>query len=494
MPETVDATKINDPSEPLDYRYGGETWDSFSLKYMATIPYIFRVLNAINGTDDTGVVLPLPSGEGELVRKNADGTVSVSVTGNAATATKLKTARKISLTGDASGSVNFDGSANVSLAVSSVTGNANKIVNKQVDAADISDGAILVYRSFDNKFVFESKGTIGAGKTLTITNGSDVLGTFSGDEAETIDLAPTLQAVANGAAGGNSATATKLQTARSINGTSFDGSANITTARWGSARNITIKDADATNAGTAVSVNGSANVILPLPSTIKANITGNVSGSSGSCTGNASTATKLATARTINGTNFDGSAAITTSKWGVARNFSIKDSSSTNTGTAVSVDGSGNVTILLPATIKANITGDVSGKVNSHTVNADVPSGAKFTDTTYSNFVKSGSGAKAGLVPAPSTTAGNTKYLREDGTWEVPPNTNTTYTAATATPKANGTAAVGTSTKYAREDHVHPLQTTITGNAATATKIKDKTIAVVSSFNSSTGVLALVSG
>lgn len=50
-------------------------------------------------------------------------------------------------------------------------------------------------------------------------------------------------------------------------------------------------------------------------------------------------------------------------------------------------------------------------------------------NTTYTNFVKSGSGAKSGLVPAPSTTAGTTKYLREDGTWTVPPNT--TYSAAT---------------------------------------------------------------
>lgn len=44
-------------------------------------------------------------------------------------------------------------------------------------------------------------------------------------------------------------------------------------------------------------------------------------------------------------------------------------------------------------------------------------------NTTYSNFVKSGSGAKSGLVPAPSTTAGTTKYLREDGTWQTPSNT-----------------------------------------------------------------------
>lgn len=57
---------------------------------------------------------------------------------------------------------------------------------------------------------------------------------------------------------------------------------------------------------------------------------------------------------------------------------------------------------------------------------------ADITDDTYEpyvesvderlqNFVKSGSGAKSGLVPAPPTTAGTTKYLREDGTWQVPP-------------------------------------------------------------------------
>lgn len=42
------------------------------------------------------------------------------------------------------------------------------------------------------------------------------------------------------------------------------------------------------------------------------------------------------------------------------------------------------------------------------------------TNTTYTNFVKSGSNAAAGLVPAPSTTAGTTKYLCENGTWAVP--------------------------------------------------------------------------
>ena len=52
---------------------------------------------------------------------------------------------------------------------------------------------------------------------------------------------------------GNSATATTLETARTINGTSFNGSANITTSNWGTSRTLTIG-----NKGK--SVNGSGNV------------------------------------------------------------------------------------------------------------------------------------------------------------------------------------------------------------------------------------------
>lgn len=123
--------------------------------------------------------------------------------------------------------------------------------------------------------------------------------------------------------------------------------------------------------------------------------------------------------------------------------------------------------------------------VNGHTVNSDVPANAKFTDTntwtalkgattsaagtagyapapsagaanrylrsdgtwsvppdtntTYDIFVKSGSGAKSGLVPTPSTTAGTSKFLREDGTWSNPP-TAAVMTGATAS--ANGSSGL----------------------------------------------------
>ena len=71
--------------------------------------------------------------------------------------------------------------------------------------------------------------------------------------------------------------ATKLQTARTINGTAFNGTANITTANWGSTRNFYITDASAAHTGSAVSVNGSSNVTLKLPSTITATLNGTAS-------------------------------------------------------------------------------------------------------------------------------------------------------------------------------------------------------------------------
>ena len=54
-------------------------------------------------------------------------------------------------------------------------------------------------------------------------------------------------------------------------------------------------------------------------------------------TANAVSATKLATPRTINGTNFDGTANITTQSWGASRNLTVGN-------TAKAVDGSSNVT------------------------------------------------------------------------------------------------------------------------------------------------------
>lgn len=62
--------------------------------------------------------------------------------------------------------------------------------------------------------------------------------------------------------------------------------------------------------------------------------------------------------------------------------------------------------------------------------------GIKFkgTDTTYSVFKKhtsSGSGGYNGLVPVPSYTAKNVRFLREDGTWSIPATAAFIYTQLT---------------------------------------------------------------
>lgn len=72
-------------------------------------------------------------------------------------------------------------------------------------------------------------------------------------------------------------------------------------------------------------------------------------------------------------------------------------------------------------------------------------------------------GGKIGGVQNPSNDndAANKKYIDDI----------ITSSASTTTPKIAGTAAIGSETTFARGDHVHPAQTTISGNAGTATKL-----------------------
>ena len=87
------------------------------------------------------------------------------------------------------------------------------------------------------------------------------------------------------------------------------------------------------------------------------------------------------------------------------------------------------------------ITGDITGNaatVGGHTVAKDVPSDAKFTDTTYSAVSKTANG----LCPQLPNETTTTKYLRQDGTWQVPPQSS--YTLPTASASVLGGVKVGT--------------------------------------------------
>lgn len=75
-----------------------------------------------------------------------------------------------------------------------------------------------------------------------------------------------------------SGTSEKFKEAIKINGTDFDGSEDIVTEFWGKSHYFAIVDASKTNQGRAVSVNGSDDVLFPLPSDIDANVTNDSEG------------------------------------------------------------------------------------------------------------------------------------------------------------------------------------------------------------------------
>ena len=230
------------------------------------------------------------------------GTVTGGVSGNAATATKLQTARNIA-------GVAFDGTQNISL-------NNNAITN-------------------------------GAGYIT---------------------------------ASDNAATATKLQTARTISGVSFDGT-----------QNITLNNSNITNGAGYVtsSIIGSLNASNLTSGTVPdarlpGTITSNITGSSASCTGNSATATKLATARTIGGVSFDGSA-----------NINLP-----GVNTAGSQNTTGNAATATALATARTIAGvSFNGTANISLNNNAITNGAGYVTSSIINSLNA-SNLSSGTVPA----------------------------------------------------------------------------------------------
>lgn len=101
---------------------------------------------------------------------------------------------------------------------------------------------------------------------------------------------------------------------------------------------------------------------------------------------------------------------------------------------------------------------------NNNNINSIVRSYVEDTYITEKTLEKLPAGTNASITATDSIL---NAFAKLQGQVNAKANTSSIPTAATAVPKASGIAAVGTSTKYAREDHVHPLQT----NVATATKL-----------------------
>ena len=204
---------------------------------------------------------------------------------------------------------------------------------------------------------------------IDITDASYVSGTLVADTFE-----------------GNASTADALQTARTIGGVSFDGSANIdlpgvnaagnqnTTGNAATATTATTSGSTTGNAATAtalatartiggVSFDGSANIDLPGVNTAgNQSTTGNAATAttattSGSTTGNAATATALATARTIGGVSFDGSANIDLPGVNTAGNQNTTGNAATATTATTSGSTTGNAATATALQTARNIAG-----------------------------------------------------------------------------------------------------------------------------------------
>jgi hypothetical protein len=150
---------------------------------------------------------------------------------------------------------------------------------------------------------------------------------------------------------GTASSATKLATARNINGVAFDGSGDITITAVADAGTLTGTTLKSTVTGSSLtSVGTLANLTVTNP--IVGSITGNAAtattattaGTATTTTGNAGSATKLATARNINGVAFDGSGDITITAvadagtlTGTTLKSTITGSSLTSVGTIASL-------------------------------------------------------------------------------------------------------------------------------------------------------------
>ena len=158
-----------------------------------------------------------------------------------------------------------------------------------------------------------------------------------------------------------------------------------------------------------------------------------------------------------------------------------------NNGLVTKVDKNTDIT----AGTRTKITYDNKGLVTAGTdlISSDIPNldTSKLTTGTLSV-------ARGGTGVATSTGTGSV-VLSTSPTLVTPSigvATGTSFNSITGlsstTPIVAGTATIGTGTTAARADHIHPVQTTITGNAGTATTLQTARNISGVSFNGSANI------
>lgn len=293
-----------------------------SATFSAASPLTFE--GATADAHETTFAITDPTADRTITFQNATGTVAhldSDITGNAATATALETARTINGT-------SFDGTGNITVtaAATTLTGTSLKstVVGSSLTSVGTltsltTSGALTVGSDGSGADVIFYSATSGDNFTwdaseekliITGTNGQDALHVADGDVniADNVVIGGTATFNAASPLVFEGATADAYETTFAITDPTAD-------------RTITFQNA-----------------------------TGTVAHLDSDITGNAATATALATARTINGTSFDGTANITvtaaaTTLTGTSLKATVVGSSLTSVGTLTSLTTSGALTV-----------------------------------------------------------------------------------------------------------------------------------------------------
>ncbi len=293
-----------------------------------------------------------------------------SVTGNASSATALATGRTIGMTGDVVWtSASFDGTGNV-------TGTATIQPNSVALGTDTT-GNYVAAGAVSGVGLSGSASSEGATFTVT-SNATDAntVSTIVARDGSGDFAAGTI----TGALSGNASTATTLATGRTISLTgdvagtsaSFDGSGNVSIAATIQANSVALGTDTTGNyvqsvangsyltggggasEGTALTLGVDATSANTASKVVARDGSGNFSAGTitAALTGNASTATVLATARTIGGVSFNGSANINLPGVNTSGNQNTSGNAAsatilqtTRTINGVSFNGSSNITV-----------------------------------------------------------------------------------------------------------------------------------------------------
>ena len=416
----------------------------------------------LNGVESGSSTPKVADGSGSIgtslnyAREDHIHPAQTSVTGNAGTATKLETARNISLTGNVTGSASFDGSDNISInttigsidasKITSGTLNAdrlpeipleklpagalerlvivaNQAARYQLTTSDVQEGDTVkqedtgvMYFVVDTDNLANENGykvyTAGAATSVAWSGVTGKPNTLEGYGVSSTDAylsKPTTFAWTNGTTAGPTGSLTGTNTNVSfpaIPAASKTASGIITTGNQEFSGNKTfdgVVNADSIRTTNVNPLNEDENLYIGFnvgTGTIYIGADGDYNfGNGGQYTGNAATATKVNNKLTFTGAvtgEYDGSSALTVN---------------------IPEGGGGDIPIALPNPYPLTFTGAVSGSYDgSSSMTVNIP---KSTTMTYSTYTYNGSGVGS------STNTGITpNYVYYPSSWSSTVSTN----------------------------------------------------------------------